>query len=158
MRHITAVSGHIGANLSADDMDIFNLLLHDWHQGHISCKVLLISPIQGQAVLDIYAAVEKHQVILPDMLANHALTACDTVASYFGIGNGVGLKIMWTGKYKLDLLGMIDGDVPFSDQARKFMLACCGQVNCTSFTEARQRAWSFKVGRSKACVPKLCSL
>ena len=40
----------------ADDTDIFVLLLYFWHQGSISCKVLMVSPIQGRSVLDINAA------------------------------------------------------------------------------------------------------
>ena len=115
VRYPTAVSGHVGANFSADDKDIFILLLHYCHQGRVSCNVLIVSPIQGRAVLNISVTVEKHQVILQDLLAAHALTGCDTVASYFGLGKGGGLKIMWDGKYKLDIMGTIDGDVPFTD-------------------------------------------
>jgi len=132
----------MGANFSADDMDIFILLLHYCHQCHVSCNVLMISPIQGQAAFGITATVEKHEAILPDLLVTYALTGCDTDASYFGIGEGVGLKLILTGQYKLDLLGMMNGDAPFSDvigQASKFMLSCCGQVNSTSFTEAGRK-------------------
>ena len=70
----------------ADDTDIFVLLLYFCHQGSISCKVLMVSPIQGRSVLDINAAAEEHSSIVPDLLAAHGLTGCDAVALYFGVG------------------------------------------------------------------------
>ncbi|KAG1662134.1 hypothetical protein GQR58_021089 [Nymphon striatum] len=57
----------------ADDTDIFILLLYFCHRGDISCKVLVVSPVQGRAVLDINAAVEVHKLIIPDLLAAHGL-------------------------------------------------------------------------------------
>ena len=65
----------------ADDTDTFVLLLYFCHQGSISCEVLMVSPIQRRSVLDINAAVEEHSSIVPDLLAAHGLTGCDTVAS-----------------------------------------------------------------------------
>ena len=69
----------------ADDTDIFVLLLYFCHQGSISCNVLMVSPIQGQSVLDINAAAGEHRSIVPDLLAAHGLTGCHTVASYFAL-------------------------------------------------------------------------
>ena len=143
----------------ADDTDIFVLLLHFCHLGKITSHVLMVSPIHGRTVLDVNAAVEEHKSIIPDLLAAHGLTGCDTVASYFGIGKAVALKALRTGKYKLDLVGNMESEVTdVIDQSTKFMLACYGQPNCQSLTEARQKAWSSKIGRSKATAPKLCSL
>ena len=71
----------------ADDTDIVVLLLHFYCQGDISAStsVLMVSPICGRAVIDINATVDLHRVIIPDVLAAHGLTGCDTVATYFGI-------------------------------------------------------------------------
>ena len=63
-----------------DDTDIFVLLLYFCHQSSISCKVLMVSTIQGQSVVDINADAEEHSSIVPDLLAVHGLTGCDTVA------------------------------------------------------------------------------
>ena len=145
----------------ADDTDIFVLLLHFCHLGNISCNVLMVSPIQGRAVLDINASVEKHRAVLPDLLAGHCLSGCDTVASHFGIGKGIALKVLRSATYRLDLLGNTGDQVQLSnivEQATQFMLACYGQSSCKSMTEARKKLWSSKVGRSNASAPKLCSL
>ena len=144
----------------ADDTDIFVLLLHFCHQGHISCNVLMVSPIQGQSVLDINAAAREHSAIAPDLPAAHGLTGCHTVASYFGVGKVAALKVLRHGQRYLNLL-VNPGGPPFSevvDQATHFMLACYGQQRCHSMTEARQQMWFSKVSRSKASAPKLFSL
>ena len=68
----------------ADDTDIFVLLLHFCCLGDIpaSTSVLMVSPIRGRAVIDINATVYLHRDIIPDLLAAHGLTGCDTVATY----------------------------------------------------------------------------
>ena len=140
--------------------DIFVLLLYFCHQSSISYKVLMVSPIQGRSVLDINAAAEEHSSIVPDLLAVHGLTGCDTAASYFGVSEVAALKVVRHGQCSLNLLGNTGGPL-FSevvDQATHFMLACYGQQRCNSMTEARQQMWFSKVNRSKASAPKLCSL
>ena len=89
----------------------------------------MVSPIQGQSVLDINAAAKEHSSIVPDLLAVHGLTGCDTVASYFGVGKVAALKVLRHGQRSLNFLGNTGGP-PFSevvDQATHFMLACYGQ-------------------------------
>ena len=144
----------------ADDTDTFVLLLYFCHQGSISCKVLMVSPIQGRSVLDINAAAEERSSIVPDLLAAHGLTGCDSVASYFGVGKVAALKVLRHGQCSLNLLGNTGGP-PFSEvvvQVTHFMLVCYGQQRCHSMTEARQQMWFSKESRSKASAPKLRSL
>ncbi len=78
----------------ADDTDIFVLLLHVCYQGDISSSVMMVCLIQGRAVIDINATVEQHCTIIPDLLAVHGLTCCDTLATYFVIGKTVVLKVV----------------------------------------------------------------
>ena len=49
-------------------------------------------------MIDINASVDKNRTIMDDLLAAHGLTGCDTVAMYHGIGKGVTLKVLKTGK------------------------------------------------------------
>ena len=58
----------------ADDTNIYILLLYFCHIDNISCNVHMVSPVQGRAVLDINAAVEKHSHIIPDLLAAEQAT------------------------------------------------------------------------------------
>jgi len=76
----------------ADDTDVFLLLLYYCNKGDITCKVLMT--IEGRSFLDIKAPVETHKQVIPDLLAAHALTGCDTVASSHGIGKMTALKVL----------------------------------------------------------------
>ena len=95
----------------ADDTYIFILLLHFCHLGN----VLMVSPIQGRAVLDINASAEKHRAVLPDLLVGHCLSCCDTVASHFGIGKVIALKVMRSATHRMDLLGNTGDQVQLSN-------------------------------------------
>ena len=72
----------------ADDTDIFVLLLHFCHTGEIRSKTYMQRTDKGSSskVMDIAATLANHKPIIPNLLAAHGLTGCDTVASYFGLG------------------------------------------------------------------------
>ena len=92
---------HKTALVVTDDTDIFILLLHFVHSANLTNRVMLMSPIQSRTVIDINETVRKHQDIIPSLMAAHGLTGCDTVATYFGIGKGITLKILRSGLYTL---------------------------------------------------------
>jgi hypothetical protein len=78
----------------ADDTDVYILLLYYYLERGIQIPMVMESPIKERTVVDIHATVEKYQSIIPSMLAGHALTGCDTVAAYFGVGKGTMLKVL----------------------------------------------------------------
>ena len=145
----------------ADDTDVFALLLHFCCKEDIqaSTSVLMVSPIHGRSMIDINATVTQHRDIIPNLLAAHGLTGCDTVAPYFGIGKSVALNVLRSGVHSLSSIG--DTNCTPSDimnQATQCILACYGQTKCMTMTEARQKMWAKKVSRSVASAPKLSSL
>ena len=88
----------------ADDTDVFVLLLHYYHMANLKNVVLMESPIKGRTVVDIGTTVRKHSEIVVGILPAHALSGCDTVASYFGIGKAtIFLKTLRSG-HSLNLL------------------------------------------------------
>ncbi len=74
------------------------------------------SPLRGRHALDINATSEANKSIVPGLLAAHAISGCDTVASYYGIGKGKALKVLKKGQYELSLLG--DTSLPMSQYWR----------------------------------------
>ncbi len=142
----------------ADDTDIFVMLMHFCFHKKIK-NVYIASPVHGRAVLDINASVKEHKSILPNLLAAHGITGCDSVGTYHGIGKGAAHRVLKMKKYPLSHLG--EKDIPLIDvypQCTSFMLACYKQSSCTSLTDARVKMWSSKVSRSTASAPKLQSL
>ncbi|KAH3727503.1 hypothetical protein DPMN_053442 [Dreissena polymorpha] len=49
-------------------------------------------------VIDICKTAQKHINIATDLLSAHAISGCDTVAGYCGIGKGTVIKMLNTGK------------------------------------------------------------
>jgi hypothetical protein len=88
----------------ADDTDVFVLLLHYHHMAYLKNVVLMESPIKGMTVVDIGKTVHNHSEIVEGILPAHALSGCDTVASYFGIGEATVLKTLRSG-HSFNLLG-----------------------------------------------------
>ena len=95
------------------------------------------SPIKGRTVVDIGKTVQKHSEIVEGILHVHALSGCDTVASYFGIGKATVLKTLRSG-HSLNLLGAPGHSMEYvTQQATSFIPACYGQTNCSTMSETR---------------------
>ena len=141
----------------ADDTDVFVLLLHYHHTENLKNVVLMESPIKGRTVVDIGKTVQKHSEIVEGILPVHALSGCDTVASYFGIGKATVLKTLRSG-HSFNLLGAPGHSMEYViQQATSFISACYGQTNCSTISETRLKVWLSKTGKGSS-TPKLCTL
>ena len=78
----------------SDNIDVFLLLLHYYLEENVRIPVTMEYTIRGRSALDIGKTVEKHKDIIPNILAAHALSVCDTVACCFGIGKVTVLKVL----------------------------------------------------------------
>ena len=85
--------------------------------------------VSERDVIDINASVRKHEDVVPNVLAAHALSGCDIVAAYTGIGKGKPFRELQKGK-QLSYLGMhrLSPDTVVQ-QATKFLLSCFGCSN-----------------------------
>ena len=117
------------------------------------------SPVHGRQAIDIRATAKEHANILSNLLADHGLSGCDTVAPCYGIGKMKILKSLKQGKYSLSCLGDSNANWPdVVKQATSFMLACYGVPKLDSMRGARANLWKTRVGRGSSTMPKLCSL
>lgn len=57
-------------------------------------EVIIDLPVKDRVHIDIKATAKEHRNIIPDLPAAHALSRCDTTASYFGIGMGTVVKTL----------------------------------------------------------------
>eukprot|EP00745_Piridium_sociabile_P037812 TRINITY_DN68984_c0_g1_i6.p1 TRINITY_DN68984_c0_g1~~TRINITY_DN68984_c0_g1_i6.p1 ORF type:complete len:1121 (+),score=248.01 TRINITY_DN68984_c0_g1_i6:81-3443(+) len=141
----------------ADDTDVFVLLLFFYGHCSLNSAIYMQSPVYGRHCIDINATHLKHSAIVPDLLAIHALSGCDSVAATYGIGKTTALKVASKG-HRLNFLGDLTVDVTqVVKQATEFMAASYGVKECSSMTECRQHVWAQKTGKSSS-APKLWSL
>ena len=73
-------------SVMADDTDVCILPLHYCNQKELNIPMFMESPVHGRQTTDIRATAKKHANILPNLLAAHGLSGCDTVAPCYGIG------------------------------------------------------------------------
>ncbi len=147
-----------GITVLSDDTDVFVLLLYHYLQAQLTTMVIMESPIKDRAVVDIGMTVDRHRNIITEVLPAHALSGCDTVAAYFGIGKGTALKAVRAG-HSLTHIGNLDSDMTLViAQATEFVAACYGQTKCATMSDARVNVWATKTGKGYTSTPKLSTL
>ena len=143
----------------ADDTDVSVLLIHHYQNEGLTSAMFMISPVQQRSTIDIKATVEKHHAIVPGLLAAHALSGCDTVPTYLGIGKCTVLKILNAAFDSLTMLGSINA--PLSEvvhQSTKFIASCYSRIAGNDMSEIRYKVWAAKFGNTASSAPPIQSL
>lgn len=151
--------GHTVAVI-ADDTDVFILLMYHYWRERLTCPMIMGSPIQQRSLIDIKATVQAHLAIIPGLPAAHALSGCDTVPTYFGIGKGSVLKNLVAEPSSLSQLGCLDASLPeVIDQATNFIGSCySSRLSEKTMSDFRYKIWAAKFGNAASSIPKIQSL
>ena len=140
-----------------DDTDVYILLLHYYNQKELNIPMFMESSVHRRQTTDITATAKEYANLLPNLLAAHGLSGCDTVTPCYGIGEMKILKTLKQGNHSLSCLGDSNANWPdVVKQATSFMLACYGVPKLNSMTQARANQWKTRVGRGSSTMPKLC--
>ena len=142
----------------SDDTDVFVLLLHHYHQAGLDVPLIMESPRKERVIVDIKATLAKQTQIVKHLLPAHALSGCDTVASYHGLGKGSVIKVLKAG---CDLSAIGNVDAPFQqvlDQATTFISACYGIAESIDMSHTRLLVWGKKNGKGHMSSPNLAAL
>ena len=121
------------SSVMADDTDVYILLLHNYNQKDLNIPKFMESLVHTRQTIDIRATAKEHANILPNLLAAHGLSGCDTVALCYGIGKMKILKTLKQENHSLSCLG--DSNINWPDvmkHATFFMTACYGVQNLTA--------------------------
>ena len=73
------------------------LLVHYYAKKKLTSTLHMEPTIQGRSSANIGYTVAKHRSLAPQLHSAHALSGCDTVASYFGIGKTKVVKVLGAG-------------------------------------------------------------
>ncbi|KAK3106543.1 hypothetical protein FSP39_022295 [Pinctada imbricata] len=139
-----------------DDTDVFVLLLHFYDLKQLDCELHMEGTTAERTIIDIAATAKTHSAIIPQLLAAHALSGCDTVARYNGIGKVKVVQKLLKG-YSLTNFGEVNSDFEeVVTEATEFIGACYGQKNLDSMSDVRFSIWLNKMGNKNAKnTPKL---
>ena len=101
---------------------------------------LMQSTDDDPTLIDIGETVYANMNIIPSIMVAHALSGCDTVAPYHGIG-------------KLGKLRNISGTIEHAiEQATLFISNCYG-FKSTSMTDCRIQSWIQKTSKARKKAP-----
>ena len=116
------------------------------------------SPSKERVILDIKLTQAKHKEIVTNPLPAHAISGCDTVVCYLGIGKGRVIKHLKEG---CDLSAIGNVDAPLQqviDQATRFISACYDKKDSTDMSHTRLLVWVKTNGKGHSSSPNLASL
>ena len=141
----------------SDDTDVFVLLLHHYQMAGLEVPLTMESPSKEREILGIKLTQAKHKEIVTNLLPAHAISGCDTVACYLGIGKGKGKHL----KEGCDLSAIGNVDAPLQqviDQATRFISAYYDMKDSTDMSHTRPLVWGKTNGKGHSSSPNLASL
>ncbi len=86
-------SGCNSVTIISDDTDVFVLTCHYFPIERSDVTVIMESTKSCRAIVDIGKTATKHKSLLSSLLAAHALTGCDSICCYHGIGKKTAIKV-----------------------------------------------------------------
>ena len=136
-----------------DDTDVYILLLHYYNQKELNIPMFMDSSVHRRQTTDITVTAKEHANLLPNLLAAHGLSGCDTVTPCYGIGKMKILKTLKQGNHSLSCLGDSNANWPdVVKQATSLMLACYGVPKLNSMTQARANQWKTLGEEAAPCL------
>ena len=135
-----------------DDTDVFALLCyHYWNEG-ITTPMAMVSLIGSRITYCIRATVQNKSILVPKILALHALTGCDTVPATY-----VKRKlsaITAASKHWLVRIGRSQSSLlEIEWEATNFIVFSFGSKPCKSMTKCWQRMWGINTGKTTSSAP-----
>ena len=154
-----AASGR-SVKVVSDDTDVLVILSHHLYKsaGLLDRMKLSLESCSTANLIDINEVVSINKKVMPSLLAAHALTGCDTVSSFAGIGKLTVMKKLeaFQGEIKLGCLS-----TPFNEVLKsclKFTALLYGDDSEADLNTIRANCFKKKIAGKRHITPKLSSL
>ena len=125
---------------------------------HVSLFMESCSSGPGHNVISVNDVVSNHQKIMPNLLAAHALTGCDTVSSFSGIGKASVLKTLKKFNGQLKLGNLTTSTAEVTESCLQFVCLLYGEESAISLNTVRANCFKTKIAGKRHLPPKLSSL
>ena len=140
-----------------DDTDLLVLLCYFFWKLHLSCKVYMQGTSSERIIYDIKETVEANKEIMPSIVSAHALSGCDSVAPYHGVGKLSIIKRLKEGM-KLLHVGCLNEDFGKALVEATTLVSDCYGYPDVSMTQCRIKVWHQKTSKARKKAPDLQSL
>ena len=138
-----AKGGASSIKVVADDTDVFVLLVYFYWKEQLTNNVVM-SSTSSRRMIDVKETVAKHKKIIPDIVAAHSLSGCDSVSVMHGNGKGTALKVLRAG-HQLKVIGQQNASLTsVFTEAFNFVAACYGYPKEDNINALRFTVWSAK--------------
>ena len=131
-----------------DNTYVFILLVYHFIELQLHCSLTMESTSSGRVVIDIGTTARKHEGIVRQPPAAHALSGCDTVAQLWGRRKGTAVKAL-EADHSLRKFGEVDVCIEVVAEATAFIVACCGSKKRNSVPDVRKDVCATKMGKPK---------
>ena len=134
-------------HIVCDDTDVFCLELHVLYPFNQDVSVLMVSPkSQNHLQIDIMKTGKTHFDIIPNLLAMHSLSGCDTVPQLYNMGKKTFLKHIKKSTRGLPNLGNEDTDIiDVVDESIFLVAACYGSQSDSSTPSLSELRYIFMI-------------
>ena len=157
-----ALAGHSSIKVVSDDTDVLVILAHHLHAKTnnmpSTVQLYMESCTKNRTVIHINEVVKKHAKVMPNLLAMHALTGCDSVSSFSGIGKTTALKQLQSFANPIELG---NPSTPLDEVVNSCLPYVCHlyrQQSCDSLNTIRTNIFTRQIAGKRHSPPKLSSL
>ena len=141
----------------SDNTDVFVLLVYFYWELNLKNEILMRSTGEDRTLIDIGTTVIRNMGIVPSLVAAHALSGCDTVAPYCGIGKLTVVKKLRDGA-QLNAIGDISADIETATEQAMLFISDCYGYKTASMTDCRIQLWIQKTSKARKSAPPLKTL
>ena len=157
-----AAAGHSPISVVSDDTDVLLFLVHHLH-AHVnslpnSIQVTMKGYSRSHAIIDVNEVAQQHDAVIPNLLGAHALSGCDTVSSFAGIGTAMVLKRLMTFTDNLCLGDPSTSLDEVTDSCLRFVATLYGKEQGTSLNSMHADIFKRKIVGQRHIPPKLSNL
>ena len=127
---------HCRLKIISDDTDVFAIACYFFPVDQKEAYVYMEPTVKGRSIIDIGATVRKHPTKIKNILPAHAISGCDSVCKFMGIGKPKALAAME--KKTLNHLGNLDASIEdVVSEATEFVGLCYNMTKGKDMSEKR---------------------
>lgn len=154
--------GRTNIRVVSDDTDVLVILAHHLYKKTKGLSQDVTLTIESCAstynVISVNDVIRQHAAIMPNLLVAHAMTGCDTVSSFAGIGKTTVLKKLkvFSGEIKLGQMSAPFQEI--SESCLHFTGLLYGDESGANLNTVRANIFKERIAGKRHIPPKLSSL
>lgn len=157
-----ATAGQQSIKVVSEDTDVLIILAHHLYAETNglppNISLCMESCSESHSLININEVIRVHRDIMPNILAAHALTGCDTVSSFAGVGKATAFKRLKTFNGLLKLGDLSATKEEITESCLQFTSMLYNHEKVNDLNMLRAEIFRRKIAGKRHVAPKLCNL